>query len=408
MKRVIIVSYHFPPYGGKAVHRASKLAKYLPQFGWQPIVFTMPVTESDGLMDQSLLDELPSCVEIHRPRYRNLWKLIPYDIRKYLHNPLPDKYRGWVNAVEGNLINLIEDSGAQAIISTSPSHSTQLLGLAAKEKTQIPWIADFRDQWTGHPDFPEGKNSNQIYEMERKVLENADVVVTAAPCSKRDFIKSVPGGKIHVIENGYDEDDFYLIDWSYPHNHEELRIGYNGTVRPIEDPTTLLETISDLLNKGIINQRTISLTFTCNAKGNKIFKPFKELITAGILHIYDYLPHTESLARMAKMDISLLLLTKGRDIYPAKVFEYMYLGNHILSMSTPGDDLDKIIRETNSGTVVDYRNLEGITSTILRFIDLKKQKKLTHISRNRKEIARFSRRHIAERFSEILEELSGS
>ena len=111
---------------------------------------------------------------------------------------------------------------------------------------------------------------------------------------------------------------------------------------------------------------------------------------------------------MAKMDISLLLLTKGRDIYPAKVFEYMYLGNPVLSLSTPGDDLDRIIKETNSGTIVDYRNLEGIKNTILKFIDLKKQKKLAHISRKRKEIARFSRRHIAERFSKILEELSGS
>ncbi len=407
MKRVIIISYQFPPYGGKAVQRVSKLAKYLPHFGWLPIIFTMPVTESDGVMDRSLLEELPSSVEIYRPQYKSFWNLIPHDIRKYLHNPLPDKYRDWVNAVEDNLINLIKDSEANALISTSPSHSVQLLGLAAKEKTQIPWIADFRDQWTGHPDFIEVKNTKPIFEMESTVLKKADVIVTAAPCSKRDFQKKVSGEKIHVIENGYDEEDFHLIDWSHPHNHEELRIGYNGTVRPIEDPTPLLETISALLNKGIINQKTITLTFICNAKGNKIFKPFKKLITAGILHVYNYLPHPESLARMAKMDISLLLLTKGRDIYPAKVFEYMYLGNPIVSLSTPGDDLNKIIIETNSGTVVDYRDIEAIKSTILRFIDLKKQKKLTRISRNRNEIKRFSRKHVAERYAGILEKISG-
>ena len=408
MRRVIIVSYHFPPYGGKAVQRASKLAKYLPDFGWQPVVFTMPLTESGVMMDRTLLDELPSCVEIHRPRYRDLWKLVPHNIRKYLYNPLPDKYRGWANAVESDLIELINKTGAKALISTSPTHSAQLLGLAAKEKTGIPWIADFRDQWTGHPDFTGRENPEPILEMERSVLKKADIIITAAQCAKRDFQKMVSGGKIRVIENGYDEDDFQLIDRSQPHKHMELRIGYNGTVRPIEDPTTLLETVSDLYNNGAINKDTIQLTFTCNAKGNKIFNPFTGLSKAGILNVKDYIPHPESLARMAEMDISLLLLTKGRDIYPAKVFEYMYLGSPILSLSTPGDDLDRIIRETNSGSVVDYRDHEAIKKAIIGFINLKKQGKLSRISRSREEIIRFSRKHIAERYAEILEKVSGS
>jgi len=407
MKRVLIVSYHFPPCGGKAVQRASKLAKYLPDFGWQPIVCTMPLTETGVMMDRTLFDELPSCVEIHRPRYRNVWNYIPHDIRKYLYNPLPDKYRGWADAVERDMIELIRETGAAALISTSPTHSAQLLGLAAKEQTGIPWIADFRDQWTGHPDFKVKRNADAHREMERRVLEKADCIVTAAPCTKRDFQNKVSGEKIQVIENGYDEEDFHLIDRLKPHTHRELRIGYNGTVRPIENPTTLLKAISDLLGKGIIPGNSIEITFTCNTKGNKIFHPFTDLMNAGIVKVYDFLPHTESLARMAEMDISLLLLTKGRDIYPAKVFEYMYLGNPVLSLSTPGDDLDGIIRETNSGTVVDYRDREAIQRAIIEFINLKKQGKLMRFSHEREEIKRFSRKCIAGHFAEILEKISG-
>lgn len=405
MNRVIIVSYQFPPYGGKAVQRASKLAKYLPDFEWQPIVVTMPVAKYGALIDRSILDELPSSVEIHRPRYRDLWKLVPHDIRKYLYNPLPDTFRGWANTVEPDLIKLIRHTGARALISTSPSHSVQLLGLAAKEKTGIPWIADFRDQWTGHPDFAVKKNTDLIHDMERRVLEKADAVVTSAPCSKRDFSQKVSDEKIFVIENGYDEQDFSLIDRTYIHNHHELRIGYNGTTRAIEDPSILLSVVSELYQAGDITKDTLTLTFTGSAD-KKLFKPFTELIDAGIVNISGYLPHPESLARMAEMNVSLLLLTKGRDIYPAKVFEYMYIGNPVFSLSTPGDDLDRLITKTGSGVVVDYRNKSAVRDELLRFIEMKKRGKLSRFSPSRKEISQFSRKIIAQRFVELLEKIT--
>jgi len=405
MNRVIIISYQFPPYGGKAVQRASKLAKYLPYFEWQPIVFTMPVVKYGALIDRSLLDELPSGVEIHRPQYLDLWKLVPYDIRKYLYNPLPDTFRGWTNAVEPDVIKLIRHTGARALISTSPSHSAQLLGLAAKEKTGISWIADFRDQWTGHPDFAAKKNMDLIHEMEQRVLEKADAVVTSAPCTKRDFLKKVSDEKIFVIENGYDEQDFSLIDRTYTHNHHELRIGYNGTTRAIEDPSTLLKVVSELYQAGDITKDILTLTFTGSAD-IKLFKPFTELIDAEIVNISGYLPHPESLARLAEMDVSLLLLTKGCDIYPAKVFEYMYIGNPVFSLSTPGDELDRLITETGSGVVVDYRDKFAVRDELLRFIEMKKQGKLLRLSPGRKEISQFSRKIIAQRFAEILDRIS--
>ncbi|MCK4826133.1 glycosyltransferase, partial [bacterium] len=314
-------------------------------------------------------------------------------------------FRGWANAVEPDIIKLIRHTGSRALISTSPSHSVQLLGLAAKEKTGIPWIADFRDQWTGHPDFTAKKNTGLIHEMEQRVLEKADAVVTSAPCTKRDFSQKVSDEKIFVIENGYDEQDFSLIDRTYIHNHYELRIGYNGTTRAIEDPSILLSVVSELYQAGDITKDTLTLTFTGSAD-KKLFKPFTELIDAGIVNISGYLTHPESLARMAEMDVSLLLLTKGRDIYPAKVFEYMYIGNPVFSLSTPGDDLDRLITKTGSGVVVDYRNKSAVRDELLRFIEMKKQGKLVRLSPSRKEISKFSRKIIAQRFAELLEKIS--
>ena len=408
MKRVILVSYHFPPCGGKAVQRALKLVKYLPEFGWEPIVFTMPFTGSGVPTDLTLLDELPPGIQICRPKFRNGWNLIPHDIRKYVYSPIPDRFRTWADAVKDKLFMLIKTSGARALITTSPTHSTQLLGLAVKEETGIPWIADFRDPWTGHPDFSEKKHADRMREMEASVLEAADAVVGVYPKILRDFEASVSRVKLHLLENGYDEDDFRLVDRNRKTGKTSLWLGYNGTVSDFHNPVPLLEPLESLVKAGGLEPDTLRLVFTTGESGSKRFAPFHTLRKTGILKVHNYLPHTESLARLSEMDVSLLLLTKGINIYPGKVFEYFYLGNPILSLSTPGDDLDMLIRETGGGMVIDYRDSEAVKTAVLKLIDMKKNRELPQFSPNREKINRFSRRRIAERYAEILEKISGA
>ena len=407
MNAVVIVSYHFPPYGGKAVQRASKLAKYLPEFGWKPIVFTMPLNEPGVPMDQSLLDELPSCVEIYRPAYRNLWKLVPYDIRKYIHNPIPDRYRTWVNAVEHELLKLVDRSGARALISTSPTHSAHLLGLAAKEKTGIPWIADFRDPWMNHPDFAVSKNADLMIEMESSVIGAADAVVGVFPNIVRSFEGRIPVSKLYLVENGYDEEDFTGVDWKRKPRDGALWMGYNGTVSDFHDPLPLLEPLESLVKSGKLDPAELRIVFTTGEGGKKRFTPFRILRETGVLELCGYLPHDKSLIRMSEMDVLILLVTKARDIYTGKVFEYFYLGNPILSLSTPGDDLDMLLQKTSSGIVVDYRNPDAVKQAVLELVEKKKRGELYRLSHKRKEISRFSRRFIAERYAEILNKISG-
>jgi len=405
MKRVVIVSYHFPPYGGKAVQRASKLAKYLPEFGWKPLVLTMPLGEAGVPMDPTLLDELPESVEIHRPEYRNWWKLVPHDIRKFIHHPLPDKYRVWTDAVEDRLVELIEGSGADALLSTSPSHSVQLLGLAAKRRTGVPWAADFRDQWTGHPDFGARRDAGRLRDMETEVITAADAVVGVVPRILRDFEGRVPPEKMHLIENGYDEDDFRLVDWDYVRDGDVLWMGYNGTVSDYHDPGPLLAPLESAVGNGALDPRSLRVVFTTGPGGRKRFEPYRRLRESGVLLVRDYLPHARSLAELSGMDVSLLLATKGRDLYSGKIFEYFYLGNPILSLSTPGDDLDRLIKETSTGTVVDYRDPEAVVSAVLELASKKKRGELDRSNRPRKDLDRFSRRSLAGRYAEILENM---
>ena len=406
MKKVIIVSYHFPPYGGKAVQRASKLAKYLPEFGWKPVIFTMPLDEHGVPVDYTLLEELPLDIEIYRPPFRNWRKLIPYSIRKHLFSPLPDGYRYWIDAVENRLIQIIKTKGTHALITTSPTHSAHLLGLRAKLKTGIPWVADFRDPWTGHPDFSAKKHADKLRIMETVVIKMADAIVGVVPNILSSFTERVPSEKLFLIENGYDEDDFKDIPTEFSVSHEALWIGYNGTVSEYHNPTPLLESVASLLASGSIKPGDIHITFTTDKRGNKWFPPFAHLIKSGILKVQEYLPHTESITWLSKMDVLLLLVTKGKDIYTGKVFEYFYLGDPILALGTSGDDLDRLLRETHSGTITDYRDPAVIKQTILDLLEKKKSGKLARLPQGRQEIQKFSRRNIARRYAELLDELT--
>lgn len=403
MRTVVLVSYHFPPFGGKAVQRASKLAKYLPSFGWKPVVFTLPLTERRVPIDETLLRELPDEVEIHRPRYRDWRRLVPHDLRRFARQPIPDKYRSWARASEGRLAELVHTSGAEAMISTSPTHSAQILALSAKRVTGVPWIADFRDPWTGDPSFGRRAGGEEQVRLETDVVKNADAVVGVCPKILRDFADRAPAEKLHLIENGYDESDFDEVGWSAPPAEKEtLTLGYNGTVSAYHDPGPVLEALRRMLTNGVVERGSIRVVFTTVSTGNARFKQSRDLEEAGMFEVRDYLPHARSLAEQARLDVSLLLLTGGEGLYPAKVFEYLRLGNPVLSISPTGDDLSRLLDDVNGEIVVAPDDIGGIASALRYLLERKKAGRLPHLRPDLERVSRYSRERIAERYAQLL------
>ena len=406
MKTLLLVSYNFPPIGGKAVQRASKLAKYLPLFGWRPVVFTMPIDRKEP-RDDSLLNELPPDVAIHRPAFRDWWNLVPHDIRRHLHHPLPDRYRAWAGAVRDRLVALIRETGADALLTTSPTHSTQYLGLAASRKTGIPWIADFRDPWSGHPDFRKKRHADRMFRDETEIITEADAVVGVYPKILRDFEGRVQPERLHLIENGYDDEDFGAVDRTRVHDGDALWMGYNGTVSGFHDPAPLLGPLDQEVASGRLGPADLKVIFTTDPRGSRRFAPYRALTESGVLEVRGYLPHAESIARLAEMDVSLHLLTRGRDIYPGKLFEYFFVGNPVLSLSEPGDDLDRLIRETGAGEVVDHRDPAAVLAAVRTLIKRKKAGTLPRGLHGGDVVARFSRKRIAERYAALLNDITG-
>ncbi len=406
VKTAVIVSYHFPPCGGKAVQRSLKLVKYLPDFGWRPVVLAMPAGEKGVPVDDTLLDDIPAETEVHRPGYFSWWRLVPHDIRKHLYRPAPDKYRAWADGVRGELAVLLRETGADALVTTSPTHSVQLLGLSAKRMCGIPWVADFRDPWSGHPDFPSKHRADEMLALETAVLSEADAVVGVYPKILRDFGDRAPAGKLHLIENGFDEDDFRLVDWSAPAPPGPLVMGYNGTVSDFHDPAPLLDAVDAAVASGRIDPAGLRIVFTTNEGGMKRFSKYTGLRDAGVLDVREYLPHAESLRELSRMDVSLHLLNRGRDIYPGKIFEYFRLGNPILSVQEPGDDLDALISGLDAGIVADCRDPAAITGAVRDLMERKRTGNLSRFEPPREAVARFSRRGIAERYAALLDDIS--
>jgi hypothetical protein len=228
--KILYITYYWPPAGGPGVQRAVKFAKFLPQFGITPVILT--VDEKLGsypLKDQSLLKDISPDLRISKTSTfeplslysRLLKKEVPYSgfanesnpsitqkISRFIRGNLfiPDARRGWNKYAIQEASRLIKEEGIQTILTSSPPHSTQLIGLHLKELFGIPWIADLRDPWTDiyyyslmlHTPF--AKYLDKRYE--RKVLEKADAILVTNHDTKNLFAgksPSVARGKIHVI-----------------------------------------------------------------------------------------------------------------------------------------------------------------------------------------------------------------
>ena len=244
MKRILIITYYWPPSGGAGVQRWVKLSKYFSKQGIVPYIITVdPARASYALLDPSLNDDVDAAVKIIRTSTNE-----PYGIYKAITRKKEIPFGGFTNEekelkfsqkftrfVRGNLFlpdarvgwnkfayraacKLIEAEKIEAVITTSPPHSTQLVGLKLKRKYNLPWLADLRDPWTGIYYYDKlyltGFSKRRDAKMERHVLENADGVVVVSDDIRKNLLtksEKLEGEKFHVIPNGFDAEDFEKV-----------------------------------------------------------------------------------------------------------------------------------------------------------------------------------------------------
>ena len=388
MKKVLIITYYWPPSGGAGVQRWLKFAKYLPEFGYQPVILTVdPAYASYPQLDQSLNREVSSDCMVYTTKsfeLYNLYKLfsakkeVPFGgfansghesafqkLSKFLRGNflLPDPRKGWNRYAYQRAVKLISDWNIDTVITSSPPHSTQLIGLKLKQKLNIRWIADLRDPWTDIYYYNQFKHTALALQIdrryERKVVEKADQLITVSEDVKRIFAAKSHepvAHKITVIPNGYDEEDFATS----PVIKEPRKvITYTGTISEAYDIDAFLEALRGL-DKALRSQ--LLLRFVGNMPASVVQK-FRD--TQLEVELTGYVDHSRSIDYLLKSDLLLLVIPKVKNnqgILTGKFFEYLASRVPVLAIGPTDGDLALIIRETGCGKLFGYQDVKGIQS----------------------------------------------
>lgn len=346
MKRVLVLTYHFPPEGGPAVQRVLKFVKYLPLFGYEPIVLT--ALHPMGVRDQDLFKEIPSSLRVYRVMDFGAW--VPYELRKRLfHNLLPDRHITWKWFAISKAIQIIQKEKIDLLFSSSPPHSVQVITKEIAMQTGLPWVADLRDEWTQNPDF-RASNEKAIF-LEKETLVACKAITTVTWGAQKNFKQilnnSIP---IHFLPNGYDPEDFVKVSLRNDKCSGKLNITYCGRFSKTHSPEPFFIALREMLTfnpnlKGFLRIRVIG------GKDNiRSISLFPELWS--IVEFIPYQPHKRALQWMQEADVLLLLSTgAGSEIVTGKVYEYMATQKPILALVSHNGELSEILSQYGNAYV---------------------------------------------------------
>jgi glycosyltransferase involved in cell wall biosynthesis len=424
-EKVLIITYYWPPSGGAGVQRWVKFAKYLPEYGWEPVILTVdPRYAAYPVTDSTMESELPSSLKVYRTKATDYFSFYNKDrskiptagfaantdnsfmskLGRFLRGNLfiPDPRRGWNKYAFSKACEIIGQFGIKHIITTSPPHSTQLIGLKLKKRfPEIKWIADLRDPWTDiyyYKQFYPTILSRAIdSSYEKKVLMEADKIIVVG-----ESLKNLYSGKINqsdkfkVITNGYDEEDFQS---NLPEVPSVFTITYVGTlsdIYPIEGFIEALEKFRAEGNSFIV--RFIGMVSFRQAE------LLKSKLKDSELQFVPYVDHSRAIRYMLDSSVLLLIIPdhqSNKSIITGKIFEYLASGRPVICLG-PGDgDAADIITFAKAGEIFEYDEVAGIAECIRRA----SENQLQGASDER---YRFSRKNLTQRISEILKSYHGS
>lgn len=418
MKKVLIITYYWPPSGGAGVQRWLKFVKYFRDFGWEPVVYT-PENPEAPANDNSLAEDIPEGVEVLKTKiwepYRwykkftgqkpdekvnagflsekekpGLAEKVSVWIRGNLF--IPDARKYWIEPSIKFLKNYLEKHPVDAIVSTGPPHSMHLIALALKQKTGMCWVADFRDPWTQIDFYHQLQLSKwadkKHHRLEKKVLDAADSVVTVSPTCARDLEK-ISEKEVEVITNGFDPDDFNHLS---PKSSERFVLLHIGAINKDRNAKNLWGAIAELCqeNDDFKQKLIIKLIGKTDISARQSITKNK---LDNHLEIIPYLPHKEAIGHSQTASLLLLPLNNTptvKGIVTGKLFEYLAMQKPILSIGPTDGDSAKIIRETKAGKTFGFENKEGIKQYILDTFEKKSEfsEPTNTAPYNRKELTR--------------------
>ena len=388
MKKVLIITYYWPPTGGSGVQRWVKFSKYMPQFWWQHVIYTHENPEMTSI-DKTLEEDVPNeAVVIKRyitefySLYRKLTggksatgqevnpinnqkKTFKQKLMLFLRGNLfiPDPRVTWVRPSVHFLKKYLKEHPVDAIVSTGPPQSMHLIARQLSKATNIPWVADFRDPWTKMFYFKHlclckwAEKKHHL--LEQEVLDGATVVVAVSPLVQEDF-QTMTDTPVELITNGFDDDDFDQV--VEPDGY--FNITHTGLFASDGNPEVLWQALAEkcqsdpdfdkLLRVRLVGKTDKEIIDSINAAGLG-----KHLINLG------YQDHNIAVREQKNASLLILPLRKEpeyRATLPGKLFEYLASMNPILGIGQTDGAMARIVNQTGAGVVFGWEDKASVTA----------------------------------------------
>ena len=399
-KKVLIVTYYWPPSGGSGVQRWLKFVKYLDQAGWETIVVT-PGNPSFQMSDPSLAHDISPRTEVIK---LPIWE--PYDafyklsrvfgkkkpgamdmistgkmslfqrISSWVRGNLliPDPRVFWVKPASKVLKDIIKRGDVDKIITTGPPHSIHLIGLKIKKRfPAVKWIADFRDPWSEwdllDTLFLTKAARERHRKLERRVLQSADRVITIAPYHVKRF-EELGGRKVDLITNGFDTDDFAKVQRV---KTTKFTIRHTGVVDELRDPRPFMLALKKVVDSDPSMKETVRIEFIGNV--NSAFKAFvaQDPLLATITKFTNTIPHKDLLQLYGQTDLLLLVLAHtalAPGNLPGKLFEYLASGIQIVAIGPVVGDAADVIHQSRAGEIFERSDEASMVSMLRKHYGL--------------------------------------
>ena len=410
MKRVLIITYYWPPSGGSGVQRWVKFAKYLPSEGWQPVIYT-PDNPEYTAYDDTLAADIPSQAEVIRRPIRE-----PYAVYKRLMGRragreevtpissgkktwkqrlslwvrgnlfVPDPRVGWVRPSFRFLKKYLREHPVDVVVTTGPPHSLHLIGLRLHQALGLPWIPDFRDPWSKmyylkHLGMTR-RTTRRIEKMEQAVLDGASTVLAVTPLVQQDLAART-ATPVAMITNGFDDADFppltdpFVADTPQddkgvasadpsvtPREAKEsfFTLSHTGLFAADGNPLVLWKVLGEMVAADAELKARLQLRLS-----GKVDRAVYDAIEAAGLsgNVVDlgYVNHLDAVREQRGATVLLLPLRNDpqyKPILPGKLFEYLAARRPILGIGQEDGAMAAVLEETVAGVMCDWNNEAGI------------------------------------------------
>lgn len=406
---MLVLAYFFPPLGGAGVQRSAKFVKYLPGTGWTPVVITTRGRWYPA-RDESLAADVPPGTRVIQARELALLRSLAAQLERFLLAPLarllrwPDEMLGWIPGATIDALHEIRRDPPDVIFTTSAPYSAHLVGLLLHRRTGIPWVADFRDEWTENP---EAGRQPRLYRAASRLLERLVVRhatrVTVTTDDARLADPSSAGAKRTTITNGVDPDDLASVPGRG--GGDRFRLSFVGTLYGGRDCGPVFAALRRLAERGAMDPARAEFRVVGN-----VWLP--EPPDAGRVPVVQtgYVDHPRAVREMAEADVLVVYLPSESRAIVGKLFEYLAAGPPVLTVAHRSNAGARLAAEFGSGPVVEPDDAAGIEDAIE---DLYRRWLAGDLhagedERRAEALRRFSRERLTRELAEVLEEARGA